>query len=65
MRFERKFQSIVDREAQLDADEREENERRRLASRSLWEKIADLQIDDDLRSVLWELLEKIEPDQVG
>jgi hypothetical protein len=65
MRFERRFQSITDRLRQCEIDEREEVERRRLESRSLWEKIRDLPIDDDLRSVLWELLEKIEPDQVG
>lgn len=57
MRFERKFQQIVDRESQIERDDREDAERRRLASRTLWQKIADLEIDGDLREVLWELAE--------
>ncbi len=57
-RFDRFAERIVNDEARLERDEREEIERRRLEMLSTWEKIMNLDAPYALKEVLWELLSR-------
>lgn len=47
-------------EKALEELERQEAENRARDARSTWQKIYDLDIDDDLKSILWTITEKLD-----
>lgn len=57
-KFDRFAERQAKREAAILAEEESLMKQRRLEGRSTWEKIKDLSESDELKSVLWELLEQ-------
>lgn len=55
-----RFDRFTEREAKRLLDDERDNaeraERQRLASRSLWHRIADLSESDELKEILWALI---------
>lgn len=57
-RFDRFTEKEAARSRQIEIDEAADRERARLAARTMWERIWDLHVSNDLKDVLWALADK-------